>query len=384
MSANGYEVVRYRPEFAEAVARLHSVHMPTGGSDASARYLTWKYETNPYIGEPLIYLALHEGEPVAMRGFFGSCWEAGESSIIVPCAADLVVHPAHQNRGLIGKIMQRAFADLRDMDYAFVFSLSGGDVAAMSARALGFKPIARMELLQRLQRLSLAFPLWQLRKVARYFANYEALRRRARGLLALSHTVLGKVHPELGHFDAAVQAGRLGEGIEGGHEPQVDAMADVIARVAQGDGIRHRRDGAYLRWRYASPARNFRFLYSRGADLDGYLALSVIQGDAVPAIRIVDWEGTTPEVKRKLLKAAILVGRFRQVSTWKFGMDESDLEILHDCGLRLQSAPAGVRGQGVTALVKALGDGAKAPTLGDKALLDPQSWNYRMIYSDLG
>jgi GNAT superfamily N-acetyltransferase len=384
MSQGPYEIVRYRPEFKNSVARLHSVQMRGGDAEMSARYLDWKYTTNPYISEPLIYLALHNGEPVAMRGFFGSCWEAGDARIVVPCAGDLVVAPDHQNRGLIALIMKQAFHELQAMGFSHVFSLSAGDVAAMSARALGFKSVARVEMLVRMRRFTLAALIWRLKLVSRRLGSHKVLRRRFRGALASSQALLGESRSEFKRFDKVVASRSLGMGLEAGSELRAEEMADLATRLSRKGAIRQVRDPAYLRWRYASPAREYRFVYSHGSQgIDGYLSLSATRGDPFPAVRIADWEGVSGEVKRQLVDAAIRAGRFRQVAMWKFAAREDDLAILEACGLAPEPVPAGVKGLGISVFVKALGEGqtAKSP-LGDIPVFERANWDYRMIYSD--
>jgi hypothetical protein len=220
--------------------------------------------------------------------------------------------------------------------------------------------------------------------LARRFDAYEALRRRLRGTIANSQSLLGETRSEFVRFDRAAVSGGLGKKLEGGSELRAQEMADLVARLEHRSGIRQVRDPAYLRWRYASPARDYRFVYSRGSrGIDGYLALSTTRGDSFPAIRIADWEGVSWEIKRRLLLAAIRAGHFRQVSIWKFAAAESDLDILTQCGLVPEPAPKGVKGLGITVLAKGLG--AEQPSqmqLGKKAIFERSNWDYRMIYSD--
>jgi hypothetical protein len=379
MTVDDYEIVRYRPELAKTIARLHAVQMPEMDADMSARYLEWKYSTNPYIKEPLIYVALHKGEAVAMRGFYGTCWEAGDSRFIVPCAGDLVVAADHQNRGLIARIMKMAFADFPAMGFGHVFSLSAGDVAAMSARALGFKSVAKVEQMVRMRRFTLVTLLWRLKRASGRLGAYKFIRPRVRGMMADHPGLFASRSSQLKRLDEVAGKGGLGLGLEATAVLRAEAMVTLIARLGHTGKIRQVRDASYLRWRYASPPRDYRFIYSGGSELDGYLVLSTTRGDLFPAVRIVDWEGP-PEVKRRMLRAAIKAGRFRQTATWTFGSSESDLAILRNAGLSPERLPKGVKGQGISVFVKVLGDGGDR--LGNVPVLAPGSWDYRMIYSD--
>src|SRR5262245_51186770 len=117
-----YEVVPYRAALKPQIVSLQQ-HLWWGGAPINTAYLEWKYERNPYLPSPLLYVALYQGRVVAMRGLFGSCWEVGADSArhLVPCADDFVIAPAHRNRGLAGRIMTAPFADpaLRPFDVVF-------------------------------------------------------------------------------------------------------------------------------------------------------------------------------------------------------------------------------------------------------------------------
>ena len=81
-----YRFTRYQPKYREEIVRLQSV---LWGPDLAlnAAYLTWKYEQNPYLDEPLIYLALENERVVGMRGFYGTQWQIGRSGqiVVLPC-----------------------------------------------------------------------------------------------------------------------------------------------------------------------------------------------------------------------------------------------------------------------------------------------------------
>ena len=102
-----YRFTRYQPKYREEIVRLQTV---LWGPDLvlNTAYLTWKYEQNPYLDEPLIYLALHNERVVGMRWLFGAQWEIGRSgqTVILPCAGDTTIAPDHRNRGLLRQLLQ--------------------------------------------------------------------------------------------------------------------------------------------------------------------------------------------------------------------------------------------------------------------------------------
>ena len=63
-----YRFTRYRPSYREQIVRSQTALWSPDLALNSA-YVAWKYEQNPYVGEPLIYLALQNERVVGMRGF---------------------------------------------------------------------------------------------------------------------------------------------------------------------------------------------------------------------------------------------------------------------------------------------------------------------------
>ena len=84
-----YAVERYRPEHKARVVELQSA---LWGSDTALNtaYFEWKYEQNPYLDAPLVYLLRAGDEIIGMRGFFGGCWEAGSPPRPSSCSAPTI------------------------------------------------------------------------------------------------------------------------------------------------------------------------------------------------------------------------------------------------------------------------------------------------------
>jgi GNAT superfamily N-acetyltransferase len=348
MSAEPYEILRYAPSHAKEVARLRALLSPSYDPAEAAALLDWKYARNPYLPEPLIYLALCDGKIVAMRGFYGALWEIGGERRVIPCAGDLIVAPEHRDKGVITRIMRVAEADLAARGFSHIFGLSGGPVTTMSALAQGFKRIAG-----------------------------------AREHYLYSHPSPGQSAEPFAAFDRAGGLSRLKlalRGIRRAAAPDIEAMAALIARLPGKTGLRHVRDAAYLDWRYRNPIVTFRFLYSRRRPhgrLDGYLVLAAQNGQPNMPVFILDWEGESSLIKRRLLRSAVACGVFGTFALWGFGYDDADLQTAQECDF-VPETETGVRGLNVSVsiMVKPL---APVP---DDPVLDPARWDFRMLYSD--
>jgi GNAT superfamily N-acetyltransferase len=294
-------------------------------------------------------VAIANGEPVAMRGFFGSLWESGGSRFLVPCAADLVVDPAHRGRGLIAKLMGVAIDELAKEGYPYVFSLSAGEVTRIGAFTMGFKRVARVEEHVRVDRWRLVFGRRGRRR--RRFARFD-------------------------DWAASAKSNRM---LSASAEPRAEAMASLIERLDYDGRLRHVRDATYLNWRYRNPNSEFRFIYSGGAALDGYIALAASRRRANKPVYVLDWEGTSLDVKRDLLDAALRFGGAPLLSVWAFGCTGAERKLLAERGFVPTERP-GVKGAHIAVLVKPLESGTDPV---GTAVRDATRWDYRMLYSDV-
>ncbi len=372
-----YEVVPYRPEHRPQVAALQR-HLWRGDEGANDAYLEWKYERNPYFPTPLIHLALHDGTAVAMRGVFGSCWEAGGRGerFCVPCADDLVIAPEHRNRRLFGQVMEALLADMARRGHRCAFSLSPGPVTLAGSLAGGWRAVGAVHEVRRRDRPG---PSWRARLASRVRRAPVLWRWASR----LDDPPPGRA--PFRRLDAAGVGSAIGGGVWLSAQPRPEAMADLVQRLGHDGRLRHVRDAAYLAWRFANPQHEYRFLFSGGDRLDGFLVLQAYRLDEDRGVNVVDWEAAAPEPRQALLRAAVDWGSFSELSAWAMALPLEARRLLADTGF----APAD-RGplmrHGVTLLARGIGDGGRAadPMLGGRPLPDAPGWDMRMLYSMAG
>src|SRR5262245_17100141 len=150
-----YEFVRYEPLLKPLIIELQT-NLWSPSLALNASYFEWKYERNPYLREPLIYLAMCGGKPVGMRGFFGLQWEGGSPTRRTTClyADDMVIAPEHRSKGLMSKIMSSAFGDLSVGTYSYAFNLSAGPITLRSSLSMGWRSAGWMHPIRRRSRLA--------------------------------------------------------------------------------------------------------------------------------------------------------------------------------------------------------------------------------------
>ncbi len=365
-----YEIVKYRPEFKSQVVELQT-HLWGPDLAMNTAYLEWKHEHNPYMDEPLIYVALCGRKVVGMRGFYGAKWEIGDPSqtLLYPCAGDLVVAPEHRRCGVFRKIMQVALKDMADMGYAYVFNLSGNQINILGSLAQGWRSTGSLRLMQcqakqknilrRIQRYArkLSFLSSDKRRAPFYFLDRKGAR------------YCGKASSNVS--------------VEPTSRPQ--AMAQLVERIG-GDGrIRHVRDQQYFAWRFLNPRRFYRFLFWENGDLEGYLVLQTTKTHKDKlSVKIVDWEATDFRVQADLLQAAIRWGHFHRLNIWSATLPEEAKLMLQNTGFNRVEDTESVTPKPPAVLIRPVRDEMLNTdwVLANRRLLDLANWDLRMIYSD--
>ncbi len=302
-----YEFIPYRPEFRDQVMELRREAYEDDFPEAAA-YLEWKYERNPYIREPLYYLACYGGKVVGMRGAYGTCWLAGDSDepIVLPCADDFAIARGHRDAGLATQIMRVALDDLARRGFDYAINTSGGQVTVLSSLVQGWKSIGAMEPVAR---------VGLLRRLRRAFRG-RVRRKPVVWRIAGSPDTTGPVDPhpyERLDLVGARPGRHPGTRIAVESHPRADTMAAIAARCADRSRIRHVRDATFTEWRYRNPIHVYRFLfYERDGNTEGYLVVTRHMAYAAPKLpfHIAELVGTTPEVRAELLQSALDWGRF--------------------------------------------------------------------------
>jgi GNAT superfamily N-acetyltransferase len=377
-----YEIVRYRPDLKAQVLALQT-HLWSPDRAINTSYFEWKYEQNPYLKEPLIFLAMHQGEAVGMRGFFGVRWEVGvpAQSFTGLYADDMVIAPAHRNHGLTSRIMYWAFEDLADRGYEYIFNLSAGPTTLLSSVAMGWRSAGGMQPMrwqskQSVVRKRLGSLARKSPALSRYIASYRS-RHSEQPLPTLAN--IGEQRRDHLNRDYDVSLYDA---------PRCNAMAQLVGRLDDGGHIRHVRDADYFRWRFANPLSRYIFLYADTAQLDGYLVLQEYTSSAASqgVVNIVDWEASDPAIKERLLTAAVEIAKSRQIVIWSATLPSSAIALLRKNGFKQEQISKAMVRSAPELLVRSLcrdyvmGGWMVAGT----PLLDISSWDLRMLYSMLG
>lgn len=371
-----YEIVRYEPAFKKQVLDLQT-HLLSSSLALNSAYFEWKYERNPYLAEPLIYIAVHDGRAVGMRGFSGVEWEAGlpPQRFRGLYADDAVVLPDHRRGGLIHKIMAAAFKDLANRGYEYVFNLSAGPAIFHQSLSTGWHSVGYVQLMRwrplpvsfqkGLGRILRRMPLMSHRLDALFL---QWMKKRRRSLADIDQ-------------DRIKHAFKTIPWIFFEDRPRCAAMADLVKKIGSRGKIRHVRDGEYFDWRFQNPFRRYRFVFYEKAGLEGYLVLMERTSEFADkeALYVVDWEGTNAMVKAELLQAAFSYATNRAMYIWSATLAPETTAALNAKGFKMLRQPPEIP----AILVRPVRDENLNSDwlLADRQLLDLANWELRMLYS---
>ena len=299
----------------------------------------------------------------------GTSWEIdpSEEPTVLPCTTDLGLDPDHRSAGLFEELSTTAVEHCAAHGYSHVINLSASPENHVSSIVrLGWRRASGYEVLRRAPDAANPSqgppPLWRRIRSAR-----TKLRKALRGGYAAPFRQLDAARPEP----------RTPITVHG--EPPTSDMVDLVARIGPSGRLRHVRDPEYVNWRYRNPLSTYRFLTWGTSPIDGYLVLRAPRDG--PRVRIVDLEAVDAEVSCRLVDHALDGGRFATVDTWGVSWPADVVAYLRQRGFSPPGRPA-PRHVGV--IIRPTGEVTDDAAWGLKgrSLLDPSSWDLRMIYSD--
>jgi GNAT superfamily N-acetyltransferase len=358
-----YRFTRYQPKYREEVVRLQTV---LWGPDLALNtaYLTWKYEQNPYLDEPLIYLALHNERVVGMRGLFGAQWEIGRSgqTVILPCAGDTTIAPDHRNRGLLRQLLQFIQSDKALSAFPYMLSLSAGAPVYFCSLSEGWRLIGAYGAVARTSLIGKLLRSERLRSMARPWQDHPAVKKVLSVAAHLRRPSAPRAH------------------IQSSSHPRAEDMARLVERTDRADKIRQRKDSRFYGWRFGSPLSRYRFYYRQANGLEGFLVLNTRL--AVGPVHLVDWAASTPEVLTDLLKAA--VQDFASLEIWSATLPETMVATLGELGFTPAESILPDTAYRPSLLAQRLSaaslDGKWS--LAGRDVSDLKNWELRMVCSD--
>jgi hypothetical protein len=345
------------------------------GSDLSlnSAYLAWKYEQNPYLDEPLIYLALQNEHVVGMRALYATQWEIGQTgqTVILPCTADTLIGREHRNYGLLRQLMRFLHDDGALKAFPYIFSFSAAAPVYFCALSEGWRVIGAYNTLARTAPLRRVLKLERLKNWIQRHPSLDT-----------SWTVAAQLRQSVSVAAHLRRKSSWRGHIHSSQDPRPEEMASLVARSDRPDKIRQHKDSRYYAWRFRSPLSRYRFFYWQKTTLEGFLVLST--RFTFGPFYLVDWAATTTEVLTDLLQAAVQDVGLGSLEIWSATLPDAMVTTLGERGFMRASSSTpdtsyrpGLLGQCVNS---ALLDGEWS--LGGRDVTDIENWELRMVCGD--
>ena len=361
------------PTFGETPLPLRPIGNASTSSGSTSKI--------PTLPEPVLFVALDENQSVVgTRGFHGTRWHTPQGSTVIPCAEDFAIAHDHRNSGLATAIMSFALEDLEQRGYEYVMNASGGEITVLHSLAMGWKSVGAMEPVARLnwqERARHGLHEKSLQSPRRLWRPGRISRAVHRKLYDVGKTSFARLDRTTHH---AAREARAEVVVSASPDPA--ALADMVGRLPSDGRIRHVRDPAFFDWRFESPVREYRFLsYELDGRVEGFMAISRHRSPTppTPPFHIVDWEGTSLEIRAELLEVALACGGFEGLGAWTASLSDESKALLARSDFRPVQPERRARGMPCV-LLKKLGPPGEWSIVGVPAT-DPTRWDIRLIDS---
>ena len=369
-------MISYRPELRTQVVRVQK-DLWGENLELNAAYLEWKHLRNPYLSEPLIYLAMYGDHVVGMRSFVGSKWQFGFSrqSAVLLLESDAVVAPEHRNQGLVSLIMEKALKDLAEKGYSYTLSMGTRPVVLGSNMKLGWRTIGSLDPLGRTgaQPESLSGTYAAPGKFALIKTVYRELSAGERRSQPSQFELLDGVRDRCN--------GKLDDHISMGKNLRIVDVVRLKNKIDCDHRIRHVQDEVYYEWRLQNPRSTYRFLFWDDSELEGYLILQSMTFNQDGTVNLVDWCAISDEILGELLEAAIPLMSGQMLALWGGTLTRKERRIFEAANFKPQ--PQEVMHYPWLAATRPVRDEMLADEwlLGEMPMLDMTNWDFRMLHS---
>ncbi len=317
-----YQIVPLEAGILEQAAELNRwVH---GGTRAQQKaYLEWKYLRNPYVSEPLGYVAVHERRVIGMRCLYGLRWRFGasEKTYDLPAAAESGILDEFRDQGLFGALHDALLEDAGGRGYTHVLNLSATPQVSMTSMlTFGWKGVLPYDV------MALGRTESEGRRGQSIVRRLVPLRvRDAAARLVRSRTASRTVSAfdRRFTFRSATSLVRVADSYA--------VLADVASRSGEDEGIQLVRDETFFRWRLENPLASYRFLIAEGDEGCGFLIVGAMPHQ-LPAF-ILEWRAASSSIKEALLAAILQGGGLKNVAIWSATLTREDVATLASRGL---------------------------------------------------
>ena len=369
-----YEIVKFDSVYTDQTCELEK-EIWSQDLNVNKSYLQWKYFENPYSDSPKLYLALLEGNVIAVRGMYETKWQLGTSdeSFIALCASDFVIHPNYRNKGIYTELMNFIKNDLYGSGYQYLFSFSAGPANLINSLAMGWKSIGRIGILSRE-----FYPRPVIKKLMSHNTIKEFIKR------TIAAKYLKIPAKDFKNYEELKYNKNIPPQIRIDKNPIPDEMTALVRKLIKSNKIVLTRDEKFFGWRYRNPLSNYIFLYWYDGGLKGYLSAQtpLHKYDSMINFNVIELEAVNSIIKMELLNSLISLLGFRSISVWSNMLDDDCQKFLASKRFSETRSIGSAANYTPTVLVRTTDESNNKLEFRGIDLLDMNNWDLNMIYSD--
>lgn len=237
----------------------------------SESWFAWKYEENPYVTEPPVFVARADGQVVGARPFMAFLLRVGDDIVCALQPSDTMVHPRYRGIGIFTRMTENAISyyAVREPKLCFNFP---NEMAWPGYRKLGWRAVSERTTYYRVQNPTVLSSEKLNGRFVRLVSRVAS--PAARTLLAF----LTRSDPSPDRFTVERETG----------VPMEQLTALYRRRVPR--QIHAYRDEAFYRWRFASPVWRRRTYIARenGTRVAGIVARTRTTADGITVTQLAD------------------------------------------------------------------------------------------------
>jgi hypothetical protein len=138
-------IKKYDGYYKDNVISLLKFQYPHLSINERYDLFSWRYENNPYIKSPLIYLAIYNENVIGIRAYVIQKFICQDNEFNIASAADAVIHPSFRKRGIFSTLNHFSINDIKNnynnYKIPIILNLSSNEISTHVNLKYGWRPI---------------------------------------------------------------------------------------------------------------------------------------------------------------------------------------------------------------------------------------------------
>ncbi|KYC45241.1 MAG: hypothetical protein APG12_01696 [Candidatus Methanofastidiosum methylothiophilum] len=291
-------ITKYKKEHKPDLIKFLAYFYKTLNYETRKKLFVWRYESNPYINSPFIYLAFDGKKIIGFRAFVIQKFILKDKKFLLGTPADAVVHPQYRRKGLFSKLTEYAIDDMdKNSNIRFLVSLSANSASEAGNIKLGFVPIGKRKYVYK---ISLSNTLKSIYRNNRFQKRDISIGKNIK--------------------------------IEISKELRSDDISKLMNNFLNKNKIRNLKDDKFYNWVFGSSSNDYIYVYYIKNDvLLGYICL---EKKSRLLYSLVEYGYTQQHIIKQLIEVISKEISIPFLRLYIFTKDNKEKSLFFDCGFR--------------------------------------------------